>query len=196
MLIAAVVLAAGGSVRMGAPKQTLRFRGVPMLQVVVETLRRSKVDRVVVVLGAHEPEVRKDVSFDEELVVENPDYSSGMSSSIRAGLAAVPDADAALVVLADQPFLAPQTIDILVEAYRVSRSPVVLPVFRGRRGNPVLFDRSLFPEISRLRGDVGAKAVVRAHQADLLEVPVDDAGVVEDIDTPEDYKGTSPDFTR
>lgn len=186
-MIAAVILAAGSSSRMGRPKQTLRVEGVAMLQVVLDTVRRTKVDLVVVVVGAHESEVRKEVDFRGERVIVNKAYDEGMSASIRVGLSEVPDAEAALIVLGDQPLLAPETIDALIQTYLRFRSPIVVPVHRGRRGNPVLFDRSLFKEVLKVTGDGGAKAVVRAHMDDVLEVPVDDEGVVTDVDVPADY---------
>lgn len=186
-MIAAVILAGGESQRMGLPKQTLRVGGVPMLQVVLDTVRRTKVDLVVIVLGAHESEVRKEVDFRNERVVVNRAHREGMSASIRAGLSEVQGAEAALIILGDQPLISPKTIDALIEAYRRSGRSIIVPVFQGRRGNPVLFDRSLFDEVMQVTGDIGAKAVVKAHHEETLEVPVDDHGVVVDIDSPADY---------
>jgi len=186
-LIAAVVLAAGSSSRMGKPKQTLQLEDGPMLEMVLQTLRQTKVGRVVVVLGAHSSVVRGWVKFGKEKVVVNPRFKEGMSGSIRLGLAEAEEADAAMIVLGDQPFVSPGTIDRIIDAYVSSRSPVVVPVYHGRRGNPVLFDRSLFPQIRRIRGDVGAKSVVSGNEDKLLQVDVNDEGILVDIDTPSDY---------
>lgn len=187
-MIAAVVLAAGLSARMGRPKQTLPVKGVPMLQRVLVNLRKTKVDRVVVVLGADEREVRKRVKFVGETVVVNRAYAEGMSGSIRRGLEEVEgEADAVLVVLGDQPFVSPSTIDALIEAYGRTTAKVVVPVCRGRRGNPVVFDRSLFREVKGVRGDVGARSVVERNRDGVVEVRVEDDGVLTDIDTPSDY---------
>ena len=186
-MIAAVVLAAGSSSRMGKPKQTLQLEGGPMLERVLQTLRQTKVGRVVVVLGAHSSVVRGWVKFGKEKVVVNPRFKEGMSGSIRLGLAEAEEADAAMIVLGDQPFVSPGTIDRIIDAYVSSRSPVVVPVYHGRRGNPVLFDRSLFPQIRRIRGDVGAKSVVSGNEDKLLQVDVNDEGILVDIDTPSDY---------
>ena len=186
-MIAAVVLAAGSSSRMGKPKQTLQLEGWSMLERVLQTLSRTKVDRVVVVLGAHSSAVRGGVKFGREKVVLNPRFKEGMSGSLRLGLAEVEETDAAIIVLGDQPFVSPGTIDRIIDAYVSSKSPVVVPVYRGRRGNPVLFDRSLFPQIRRIRGDVGAKSVVAGNEDKLLQVDVNDEGILVDIDTPSDY---------
>ena len=185
-MIAAVVLAAGASSRMGRPKLTIPLDGVPMLERVLETLRRSTVDRVVVVLGANEGEVRARVRFEGEMVVVNQGFADGMSSSLRLGLESVREAEAAIIVLGDQPFVLPATIDTLVAEHRASRATIVVPTFHGKRGNPVLFHRSIFPQIARVSGDVGAKSVVQTNASDVLEVEVADRGVLVDFDTPSD----------
>jgi molybdenum cofactor cytidylyltransferase len=187
VMIAAVVLAAGVSSRMGKPKQTLPLDGVPMLERVLEIFRRSNVDKVVVVLGADAVEVKKRVKFGEELVVVNSGFAEGMSSSLKLGLKHVGrEAEAVIIALGDQPFVLPTTIDMLVAAYKGSRARIVVPTYRGARGNPVLFDRGVFPQMATIRGDIGAKSVVQKNAADVLEVEVPDMGVLVDIDTPSD----------
>ena len=186
-LIAVVVLAAGVSSRMGKPKQTLPVNGVPMLENVLEVFRKSNVGRVVVVLGANAVEVRRQVKFAGELVVVNPQFTEGMSSSLRLGLKHVgTEANAVIIALGDQPFVLPTTIDKMVETYERSKATIVVPTHRGARGNPVLFDKSVFPQIARVRGDMGAKSVVQENAAQVLEVEVSDGGVLVDIDTPSD----------
>jgi molybdenum cofactor cytidylyltransferase len=188
-LIVAVVLAAGLSSRMGKPKQTLRIGGKSMLEKVLEVFRKSNVDAAVVVLGAREGEVRKKVGFKGEKVVYNPRYAEGMSGSLKLGLAeAGPWAEAVIVALGDQPYLSPATVNKLVKAYRDSEAPVVVPVYKGKRGNPVLFDRRTFAQIMRIRGDEGAKSIIRKNRSTLLEVMVEDEVVITDIDTPDDYR--------
>ena len=187
--IIAIVLAAGLSTRMGKPKQTLAIDGKPMLQKVLEIFRKTKVDRAVVVLGAGEHEVRSRVRFKGEMVVFNPKYAEGMSGSLKLGLtAAGPWVEAMIVALGDQPYLSPATVDKMIRAYRRSGAPVVVPVYNGRRGNPVLFDRSTFADVMSIRGDEGARSVVEKNRRTLLEVPVSDRGVMTDIDTPADYR--------
>jgi molybdenum cofactor cytidylyltransferase len=164
-----------------------------MLERVLEVLRHSRVDRTVVVLGAHVADVRSAVKFQDEEVVLNPDYESGLASSMNVGLTAAVKmgADATLIMLGDQPRVSSKTIDALIKAYMSSRAMVVAPVYHGRRGNPVIFDKELFPRIMRIRGDVGAKAVVEESKEHLLEVAVDDEGVIVDIDTPSDQQRAS-----
>ena len=178
---------------MGKAKQTLPVGGVAMLQRVLTTLRRSGVGEVVVVLGAGAEAVRENVPFEGERVVLNPEYQNGLGSSLRTGIGSLdPSAEAAIVVLADQPLVSASTIDSLISAYEKTKAPVVAPFYHGVRGNPVLFDRSLFPELVKIEGDVGAKSVVRAHGREMFRVDVQDRGVVTDVDTPNDYALIEP----
>jgi molybdenum cofactor cytidylyltransferase len=187
-MIAAIVLAAGQSKRMGRPKQLLPLGEYTILERVLQVFRESRVDRTVVVLGAGASKVRRSLKLLDEAVVVNRAYQEGMSGSLKAGLRAVEDeADAVIIALGDQPFLSPGTVDLMIETYRRKKAFVVVPVYRGRRGNPVLFDRTLFPQLDGIAGDVGAKSVVASNEANLVEAEVDDEGVVLDIDTPEDY---------
>jgi len=197
-LIVAVVLAAGTSSRMGKPKQTLVLEGEPMLERVLRTLRQTKVDVTVVVLGAGAEEVRKKVRWGDEKLVVNHDYSNGMSESLKIGLKSVQEvADAALIVLADQPFVSSGTVDRVIDAYLKTKAAVVAPSYKGTRGNPVLFDKRLFPRIMGIKGDVGAKSVVEENRKDMLVVEVDDEGILQDIDTPADYeRGSSKSKSR
>jgi len=187
-MIAAIVLAAGQSKRMGRPKQLLPLGRGTILGRVLQTFRSSKVDRIVVVLGSNASRVRRGLSLRRETVVVNKEFSAGMSASLKAGLMAVEDdADAVVIALGDQPFVSPGTVDSMIDAYHRERALVVVPVYRGRRGNPVLFDRRLFPQLKRIAGDLGAKSVVMQNESSLVEVEVDDEGVAVDIDTPDDY---------
>jgi xanthine dehydrogenase accessory factor len=193
-MISAIVLAAGEGTRFGQCKQLARVGGKALLQHTLDNLRASKIDEVVVILGARADEIREQVRFERERVVINPDYAQGMSTSIQAGLRAI-DAEGALIVLADQPFVAPGTIDLLIDEHRRTRAKVVIPTYNGFRGNPVLVDRSLFAEMMEIRGDIGCRAVFGEHRESIVKVPVDDRGVVTDIDTPDDLhraEGATP----
>src|SRR5712691_5273864 len=187
-MISAIVLAAGQAARFGQCKQLMRLGEKTLVEHVLDNIRGSNVDDVVVVLGAHADEIRQQVRFDEERVVLNPDYANGMSTSIHAGLRALPPAtEAAMIVLADQPFVTSQTLNVLIDEYRRARPSVVIPTFNGFRGNPVLVDRSLFAEMMGIRGDIGCRAIFGDHAESIVKVPVDDRGVVTDIDTMEDF---------
>ena len=191
-MISAIVLAAGQAARFGRCKQLVPLGGKPLLEHVLDTLRQSKVDDVVVVLGAYAGEIRQRVRFDRERVVLNPDYADGMSTSIQAGLRALPaTTEAAMIVLADQPYVMWPTLDALIDEYRRTGASVVIPTYTGSRGNPVIVDRALFPEMMDIRGDIGCRAIFGNHAESIVKVAVDDPGVVTDIDTTEDLDGAS-----
>jgi len=186
-MISAIVLAAGQATRFGRCKQVLQLGGKTILDHVLDHVRASKIDDVVVVLGAHADEIREKVHIAERIVA-NPDFANGMSTSIQTGLRALPqDAEAALIVLGDQPFVTPQTINLLLEEYRRSHPGVVIPTYHGVRGNPVLVDRSLFAEMLGIRGDIGCRAIFDDHRESIVKVAVDDRGILVDIDTKEDF---------
>jgi molybdenum cofactor cytidylyltransferase len=184
MKTAAIVLAAGQATRFGECKQLVRLDGKPLLEHVLDNLRRSTIDDVVVVLGAHADEIRAQVHFAGERVVLNPDYTEGMSTSIQAGLRALPpDADAAMIVLGDQPFVSPRTLNALLDESRGAPSNVIVPTVDGFRGNPVIVPRPLFAEVMDIRGDIGCRAIFGNHPELVRKVAVDDRGIVKDIDT-------------
>jgi len=188
-VITGIVLAAGRSSRLGRPKQLLPLRGEPLIRHTLRQVLTSSLDEVIVVTGHKADEVRVAVADLPIACVFNPDAAAGQSTSVRAGLAALsPDVEAAVFVLGDQPGVDPNVIDALIAAWRASRSPVVAPHYEDRIGNPVLFDRQVFPELSQLEGDAGARPVVRAYQntGELQRVPVE--GVAPpDVDTEADY---------
>ena len=185
-MISAIVLAAGQATRFGRCKQLMPIGGRSLLAHVLDNLAQSKIDDVVVVLGAHADEIREQIQFGKARVIMNPDYANGMSTSIQAGLRALPaTTEAAMIVLADQPFVTSPTLDALVDEYRRTRASVVIPTYNGFRGNPVIVDRSLFAEMMEIRGDIGCRSIFGDH-AGHVKVAVDDRGVVTDIDTPED----------
>jgi len=185
-MISAIVLAAGTSSRMGSPKPLLMVGGRTLLEHVLETVRDAHVDDIVVVLGHEASRVRSQVSFDGARSVVNPAYADGMSSSIRAGVqAADARSDGFLIVLGDQPFVDPATIDALMARRNGSNAKILIPTYEGRRGNPVLLDRSLSEEVHSITGDQGCRAIFGRHTQGILEVPVDDPGILVDLDTPE-----------
>jgi xanthine dehydrogenase accessory factor len=184
-MVSAVVLAAGESTRMGRPKPFLPLGGRSILARVLDAARGAHFDEIVVVLGHEADRVRREVPLDGTSVVLNPAYASGMSGSIRAGIqASNPSSRAYMIILGDQPFVSARTFDALIEAARASGAKIVVPSYRGERGNPVLLDASLAPEVETIAGDIGCRAIFGHHGGEILEVPVDDPGVLVDLDTP------------
>ena len=187
-LIGAVVLAAGKSTRMGEPKQLLPLGGKPLLEHIMANLRSIKLNEIVVVLGCGANAVRNRVDLHDIKVVENKNYEQGIGISLGVGLSALAGAtDGVLVVLADQPLVRSETYEQLIDEYRQSHSQIVIPTYRGFRGNPVLLDRSVFPEIMALSGDVGCRAIFGDHSGGITKVAVEDVGILLDIDTKDDF---------
>lgn len=187
--VSAVVLAAGASRRMGTPKQLLRIGGETILERTLKNVRASSAAEIVLVLGHAAESVEKTISTEQIRVVRNPDYQQGMGTSLRTGLAAISaDAGAALIVLADQPFVRPETLNRLIARYQESKPQIIIPMYQGFRGNPVLLDRSVFEEVKGLNGDVGCRAIFGDHTEGICKLPVDDAGILLDIDSRSDFE--------
>jgi molybdenum cofactor cytidylyltransferase len=179
----AVILAAGTSTRMGRVKQLLQLDDRPLLQHVLDNVRDSGVAEIVLVLGSSAEAIRREIDARNVRVVLNESYLHGIGTSLKKGLSALdPEAEAALIVLADQPFVRLTTINQLLAEHRRSRAQIVIPTYRGFRGNPVLLDRSVFPEVMALGGDIGCRAIFGDHPQGILKVPVDDVGILLDID--------------
>lgn len=196
MRTAGVVLAAGSSRRMGKPKQLLDVGGRPLLAVVVGHANASRLDEVLVVLGAAAEDIRSHVDFGRARVVINPDHESGMGSSLRAGLAALPeDVDRAMVILGDQPEIAGR-IDHLLELQVESGLPAAALSFGGLLHPPVVLRRELWGELMALEGDVGCRAVIRARPELVARLAVGDLIHPVDVDTPEDYRRLSVQTTE
>ncbi|MBI3961431.1 MAG: nucleotidyltransferase family protein [Deinococcus sp.] len=186
--VAALILAAGESRRMGFPKALLRLGAETFLGRLLRVLAAAGIQQRVVVLGAHAQRIRASVDLSGAQVVENPDYALGQLSSLQVGLRALGgNWDGVLMALVDHPMLTSQVVAQLLAAYSPGDA-VVVPVYAGRRGHPVLFSASLIPELLAAPLDQGARGVVRSHAAALRQVPVGDPGVLADIDTPLDYR--------
>jgi molybdenum cofactor cytidylyltransferase len=193
-MIAAVVLAAGASSRMGRPKAALPLgdRGETVLSRGVASLLAAGVPRVAVVAGAHVDAVQRALLVRDQAVriVEHPGWREGQLSSLLCGLEVVdgPDLEALLVTLVDVPLVSPDTTRRLIRAWRDTGAPIVRPARGEEHGHPVLIDRRLFAELRAADPRHGAKPVVHAHASELLNVPVTDEGAFLDIDTPADYE--------
>ncbi len=187
--VSGILLAAGPSTRLGGglPKQLLSFAGEPLVRRAARAALASRLAEVVVVLGHESERVRGVLAGLPVRLVDNPDYPAGQSTSVKAGLLAVdPAAVAALVLPCDQPFLTAEVIDALLAAYHRTGGPILLPACEGRRGSPVLFDRTLFPELAAITGDSGGRQLLPHHPHDIVEVPLASPDPLLDIDTRED----------
>ena len=187
--IPAVILAAGMSRRLGRPKQLLEVGGKPLIWHVATRALASTCDGVFAVVGYQPDAMRAALSDLPVDIVHNPDFADGMSTSLRAGVAALPaDADAFVVLLADQPEVDPASISAVITARRSTGAPVVRTRYGEQPSSPTLFGRETFAELLMLRGDVGGRSVVRAHRAHLVEVPAAAVAPPEDVDTEEAYR--------
>ena len=186
--VAAVILAAGMASRMGGAKQLLRLGEHTVLEHVLENVRTSGVGDLVLVLGHAAETIRKSIDAKNLNIVVNDAYREGMGSSLQTGVSALPaEIDAAFIVLADQPFVQPSTLRLLMDRYRESNAQIVIPMYEGFRGNPVLLDRSVFPEVMALTGDIGCRAIFGNHLEGIVKVPVEDLGILLDVDRQEDF---------
>jgi molybdenum cofactor cytidylyltransferase len=191
--IAAVVLAAGASSRMGRPKAALPLgaNGATVLSRGVAALVAAGVTQVVVVAGAHPDAVRAALGSPDPAVtvIDNPAWRDGQLTSLLCGLEALDHAalDALLVTLVDVPLVTPATIARVIQTWRDTRAPIVRPARGAEHGHPVLFDRRLFAELRAADPRRGAKPVVHAHAHELVNLPVEDEGAFLDLDTPADY---------
>jgi molybdenum cofactor cytidylyltransferase len=193
--IAGIVLAAGASSRMGSNKLLAEIDGKPMVRQVVEAASASAAKPIIVVTGRDGEKVRVALAGPEVTFVDNAEYRSGLSSSLMRGLAAVPqDCDGALILLGDMPGVTAPLIDKLIAAFNpVEGRAICVATSHGKRGNPVLFARRFFPEISAIEGDVGAKGLLGSYPELVCDVEADDDAPLIDIDTPEAlaaYRGT------
>lgn len=188
-MIAAIVLAAGTSSRMGRQKLLLPLReGRPLIRLSLERVLEAGLDDVVVVLGRDAEAVAAALAGLAVRTVVNPRYAEGQSTSLRAGLDALrPGTEAVVITLGDQPLPDPGLIGRLVAAFREPRSAIVVPRYRDGRGNPVLFAASVFDELRGVTGDQGARAVIARDAARVAEVAVD-APMPPDVDTWADYE--------
>jgi molybdenum cofactor cytidylyltransferase len=183
-----VILAAGGSSRLGQPKQLLEYRGRSLLRHVAEAAVGSHCRPIVVVLGAQASQLEAELRALPVHVAENPHWARGMATSLRRGLATLEAIDggigAAVILLSDQPLVSARTIDALVEAWRTVGKRIIASEYAGVVGVPALFDRSLFPELLALDGEAGARRIIAGHAEEVHRLPF--PGGILDIDTPED----------
>jgi molybdenum cofactor cytidylyltransferase len=188
-MIWAMILAAGESRRMGQPKLLLPFGEQTIIETVVGKVVSSKVDYTLVVLGSERDKVENKIENFPVKVAFNPDYPSGMLSSVLCGLKTLPEeTQAVVVVLGDQPSVSKEVIDKIIDAYQETGKGIVLPVYEKERGHPVVIDMKFKDEIERLSPDIGLRGTVYSHPEDILEVKVESPEILQDIDDEADYK--------
>ena len=186
--IAGLVLAAGRSTRMGGPNKLLEeINGKPLVRIVAEHALASRAKPVIVVTGHQRERVEHALAGLPVTFAHNPDFADGLSTSLKAGIKAVPaDADGAIVTLGDMPQVTATLIDRLIAAFDPERGAlVVIPTIEGKRGNPVLWARRFFSDLLAVEGDVGARHLISGYAEAVTEVPVEDAAALTDVDTPE-----------
>jgi molybdenum cofactor cytidylyltransferase len=183
-MMSAILLAAGQSKRMGKPKLLMPFGQSTIIEQAVDNLLDSAADEVIVVLGNRANAVRRLIADRPVKLVVNPDYEQGMSTSIVAGLKLADHrTKAAMLALGDQPLIDSQTINRLISGFRSHDKGIAIPTYQGDRGHPVIFHIKYKGPLLALKGDVGARQIIKDNPGDILEVAVDCEGIKIDIDT-------------
>ena len=187
--ICAIILAAGESKRMGFPKMLLDFRGMPMLERVIENIRISLVDEIIIVVGAYREQITELAVRTGVKYCYNEHYKSGMLSSVQCGFGFLPEnTDAALVFQGDQPLVTQLVVNEVIKSFRSSSKGIVIPVYNKKRGHALLVSGKYFTEMARLDPSVGLRALAEKFHEDVEEVGVKEAGILRDFDTFEEYK--------
>jgi molybdenum cofactor cytidylyltransferase len=197
-MLAAVILSGGSSSRMGSPKALLAYQGRPFLEHLLAVTVHPKIGVRRVVLGAHAEPIAKNIALAADEIVINDDWEQGQLSSIQAAIRSLPVAaslpdqersphgtDGLLLCLIDHPLISADLVNQLIEYFYHQRSNIVLPVYQSQRGHPVIFPASLYDELLRAPADKGARAVVWAHAAEVLEVPTNEEGCILNLNDPD-----------
>jgi molybdenum cofactor cytidylyltransferase len=188
-MIWAMILAAGESKRMGKPKLLLPFQNKTIIETLIEKVILSTADKTLVVLGSDSEKIEEKIKKFPLKITCNPHFKKGMLSSVQWGFKSLPkDAQAALVLLGDQPAVSTAIIDKVISAYQKTGKGIVLPVYKKERGHPVLIDLKYRNEVEALSHEVGLRGLVYSHPEDIKEVKVKTPSILRDIDYPEDYK--------
>ena len=185
----AIILAAGESKRMGSPKMLLPFMGITIIENVIANVSGSKVDNIMVVLGADRDSIVKLIRTKAVNYCYNENYKDGMLSSVMCGFRNIPiDHSAVLVFQGDQPLITPKAINSVIEVYLSSGKGIVIPVYESKRGHPILIDRKYRNEIQKLNPAEGLRSLALKYSDDVLEVNTDIAVILRDFDTYDEYK--------
>jgi molybdenum cofactor cytidylyltransferase len=186
-MLAAAILAAGESRRMGFPKALMEVRGATFVENLLRATEHPRIELRRVVLGAGAAQIQAQLGLSDAQVVINPDWESGQLSSIQCAVRTfLPfDPEAIIICPVDHPLISARLVEQLIRASDSQRRAVTLPTYQGRRGHPVIFRRDLFDELLQASAGIGAREVVWAHPNDVAEVPVDEEGVVLNLNDPE-----------
>jgi molybdenum cofactor cytidylyltransferase len=186
--ICAIVLAAGESRRMGSPKMLLPYNGMTVIEQVIENVLAAGIPDPVIVLGSDHEEILKVIKGYPVSHCYNENFRNGMLSSVQCGLASVTDCSGAVLILpGDQPMIDSAQIEWVMKAWNESGKGIVMPVYKGQRGHPLIFDMKYRGEVMSLAEGEGLRALSVKHPADVMEAVTDDPSVLRDIDTHEDY---------
>ena len=185
-MLAAVILAGGASRRMGSPKALVSYQGASFLEHLLGVTRHPAIGVRRVVLGPDAEAISQQVTLASDEMVVNRDWQLGQLSSIHAALRSLPEGTHGMLLCpVDHPLVSAALVDALVRTFLETRAPVVLPMFEGRRGHPVIFAAAVYEELLRAPMDTGARAVVRAHKSDLQEVSTTEEGCVVNLNDPD-----------
>lgn len=187
--ICAIILAAGESKRMGFPKMLLDFNGKSMLEMVIENVKGSDVNNIMVVLGAENKRLSELVDRMNVKYCSNSNYKKGMLSSVRCGIRNIPkDCDAILVFQGDQPLISKDVTNVVIDAYRSSDKEIVIPVCNNKRGHPIMIGKKYLDKIEILDDNEGLRSLAYLYSDDVLEVETNNPAILRDFDTYDEYK--------
>jgi molybdenum cofactor cytidylyltransferase len=187
---AVLIVAAGQSKRLGIPKQLLSFEGETLINRLIGLIKKSTPFPITLVLGANAKAIEDQLKETELSILHNNDWEEGMASSIRVGVKQImtndPGIDGIMILVCDQPFVTEKHIESLIETHRTSGLPLAACYYAGVIGTPALFHQSIFPELLELKGDIGAKSIIKKRESEVAKLQFEQGAI--DIDTMEDYQ--------
>lgn len=189
-MISCIILTAGESTRFGSPKALARINSKTVIEFTLQNLLKTKIDEIIVVLGAEAPLIAPYVLKNKKIkTVLNKDYKLGQTSSFKAGLAALnPNTEGVLLLPVDIPLIQPKTFDVLIEVFLKNPFLILVPVYKNKKGHPPVFSKKLFQEFKDLKNNEPLSTVLRAREAETLQLPVANPEVIQSFNTPEEFQ--------